>query len=135
MAGAQVKQYTDIAHLPHKAKLLKGKWQLKRTFTEGRAHTIPKDEYDGVYVFKCFHRYMEEVQYEGYHWIIKGKWKMPKNSPTLILTKRKYVIGALEKAPEELPFTILQLDKEQLRLKGTAKGADVEVEYNRLSKQ
>ena len=122
----------DVSHMRGKKRLLKGEWQLMSTFTEGKDHTIPREEYDGVIRFRSMHKYEEEVNYESMHWIIKGKWKVYRNKSTLLLSKRHYTLGEMEKDPADIAFELVQLDKQQWTGAGTAKGAPVKVSYQKI---
>lgn len=123
----------DIAGMCHKRKLLKGQWQLVKTINNVAPHTIAKEEYDAVVTFKCLHRYQEEVKYEGYHWIIKGKWKVYRHKADLELTKLEYVSGAPPGAQtQDIHFTLYQLDKTQWGGNTETKAEKVKMEYQRL---
>jgi hypothetical protein len=125
----------DIAHSPRKKHLLKGKWQLVSTFTEGNTHSVAKEEYDGTITFLSFHRYIEEVNYESNHWIIKGKWKVFRHKATLLLTQRRYTLNELEKNPADITFELTRLDKEHWTGATTAKGAPVTVTYQLIPRK
>lgn len=125
----------DASHLRGKKHLLKGEWQLVSTFSMGNEHIIAKDEYDGKIRFLPFHRYEEEVSYESMHWIIRGKWKVYRHKANLLLTKRHYTLGELEKNPADINFELIQLDKQHWTAAGTAKGAPVKVSYQKIPRK
>jgi hypothetical protein len=125
----------DVSHMRGKKRLLKGEWQLVSTFTEGKDHTIPKEEYDGVIRFRSMHRYEEEVNYESMHWIIKGKWKVYRHKATLLLSKRHYTLGEMEKNPVDIIFELVQLDKQHWTGASTANGAPVKVSYQKIPRK
>jgi hypothetical protein len=124
-----------LAHLNGKKYLLKGKWQLTSASSLGKDHAIAKDEYDGTMTFRSFHRYTEEVHYESNHWIIKGKWKTFRHSATLLLTRRLYTIGQLEKNPPDITFNLEELDKSHWLASSIARGEAVKVTYRKISRK
>lgn len=125
----------SIASIKHKKCILKGKWQLVRTFSNGSLHDIAKNEYDGTIRFLPLHHYIEEVNYESYHWIIKGKWHVYKQTADLNFTERTYTLGKLEDAPTDIKLQLIQLSKTNWAAKGLAKGQPVELYYKRFSKK
>ncbi len=124
----------DISKIHHKRKLLKGQWQLVKTVNSGIPHAVAKNDYDAVITFRAFHKYSEEVKYEGYHWIIKGKWKAYRKTDALELTKREYLSGSLGDHPQDISFHLYLLDKKNWGGSTVAKGNDVKMEYNRIPK-
>lgn len=133
--GFHTIQAQDTTHVHNKKCKLKGEWQLISTFSLGQEHTIAKDEYDGKIRFRPLHRYEEEVNYESMHWIIKGKWKVDRHKATLLLTKRHYTLGELEKNPADIQFDLIQVDKQHWTGAGTANGAPVRVSYQKISRK
>ncbi|MDB5283057.1 MAG: hypothetical protein JWO06_2132 [Bacteroidota bacterium] len=132
LAVYHVSAQTDIAAAKHKKCILRGKWQLVQTFTEGSLHTIPKADYDAVISFKPFHRYKEEVNYESYHWVIEGKWHVFKDKATLALTQRVYSLGKMEESPTNIIFELFILDKNNWAGSSTAKGKPVKMYYSKF---
>ncbi|MCW3128374.1 MAG: hypothetical protein JWO03_4032 [Bacteroidetes bacterium] len=126
----------DVAGIRHKKKLLKGRWQLVKTVNNGTPHAIAKDEYDAVITFKCFHNYQEEVTYEGYHWIIKGKWKVYRKKADLELMQTEYISGAPPDARiQTIRFSLYQLDKIRWGGDTETKTEKIKMEYERLPKR
>lgn len=127
-----VNAQATIANTKHKSKLLKGEWQLVRTYTDKAFHDIEKSEYDAVIRIKSFHRYEEEVWYEGYHWIIQGKWSSKRKTDSLCFTNRKYTYGKLEEKPQDIRYTLSELSKEFWTGDAQAEGEKVELRYKRI---
>jgi hypothetical protein len=126
----------DIAAMKHKRKLLKGQWQLVKTVNNGTPHDIGKEEYDAVITFKCFHKYQEEVIYEGYHWLIKGRWKVYRKRADLELTKLQYVYGAAPGAQtQDIHFSLYQLDKTRWGGDTQTTAEKIKMEYQRIPKK
>ena len=126
----------DPAQIHHKRKLLKGQWQLVKTYNNGVPHSIAKDEYDAVITFKSCHKYTEEVKYEGYHWIIRGRWKVYRHKDALELTKPEYISGTPPGAvPQDIHFTLYQLDKGHWGGNTVTKAEKVKMEYERIHPQ
>ena len=126
---------TSVAAIKHKKCLLKGKWQLVQTFTDSAVHPVPKEEYDAVVCFKPFHKYTEEVTYEGYHWLIAGKWQVFKHKATLAITKRQYVFGKLGDVPQDILFELSALNKNNWAGNTTAENKPVSLFYSRIKKR
>jgi hypothetical protein len=127
-----VNAQVTIANTKHKSKLLKGKWQLVRTYTDKAFHDIEKSEYDAVIRIKSFHRYEEEVWYEGYHWIIQGKWSSKQKTDSLCFTKRKYIYGKLEERPQDIRYSLTELTKEFWTGESVAENEKVSLRYKRI---
>lgn len=126
----------DIATMKHKKKLLKGQWQLVKTVNNGSPHDIGKEEYDAVVTFKCCHKYQEEVTYEGYHWLIKGKWKVYRKKADLVLTKLHYIYGAAPGAQtQDIHFSLYQLGKTRWGGDTQTKTEKIRMEYQRIPKK
>ena len=134
--GCYVSAQNSVAELKHKKCLLKGKWQLVQTFTDSALHKVVKEEYDAVVRFKPFHRYTEEVSYEGYHWLIEGKWRVYRHKATLCLTQRKYVFSNidLKHVPEDILFELSALTKNNWTGNTTAENKPVSMFYSRIKK-
>jgi hypothetical protein len=132
MAPQYLVAQTDIAHIKRKAKILRGEWQLVRTYTDKAFHDIEKGEYDAVVRIKCFHRYEEEVWYEGYHWIIQGKWSSKRKTASLCFTKRTYTYGKLEEKPQDIRYSLSELSKEFWTGESVAENEKVSLRYKRI---
>jgi hypothetical protein len=126
---------TDIAQIKHKPRILRGEWQLVRTYTDKSFHDIEKSEYDAVIRIKRFHHYEEEVWYEGYHWIIQGKWSSKRKRDSLCFTKRAYTYGKLEEKPQDIRYSLSELSKEYWTGESLAEGEKVNLRYKRIALQ
>ena len=115
-----------------KPRLLKGTWQLVKTFALGSTHEVKKDEYDGVMCFRTLHRYYEEVNYESNHWVIVGKWHISRKNRTLELTQRKYVLGKLEEHPKDILLYIMETGAGNWSGSSNEKGQTVKVFYAKV---
>jgi len=132
---AQV-QAQDISHMPHKKKMLKGQWQLVRTYLDSTAHPVTPGEYDAVITMRPCHRYSEEVKYEGYHWIIKGSWQIRRHTTALQITRLRYLSGAPPGADlQDIHFTLYQLDLTHWSAATRTQAGPVKMEYTRLPKK
>mgnify|MGYP001548569638 CR=1 FL=1 len=125
----------SIAKLKHKKCLLRGKWQLVQTYSDSALHKVEKADYDAVIHFKVFHRYAEEVHYEGNHWIIEGKWHVYRHRASLLLTNRKYKSGSLGDSPKDIHYEILGLTKRNLIGNSTADNKPVKMFYERIKRK
>ncbi len=135
--GGKVSAQKPVAELKHKKCLLKGKWQLVQTFTDSALHKVVKEEYDAIVCFKPFHRYTEEVRYEGYHWMIEGRWQVYRHKATLSLTERKYGFSNLELkyVPADILFELSELTKNNWTGNTTAENKPVKLFYSRIKKR
>ncbi len=123
----------DVAHIKHKKRLLRGQWQLVRTVNNGTPHIITKDEYDGVITLRCFHRYQEEVIYEGYHWIIKGRWRAYRRKVDLEFTGLAYVLGAPPGGVlHDIHFSLYRLDAQHWAGNTETKEEKIQMEYEKI---
>ncbi len=123
----------DVAHTKHKKCLLRGQWQLVRTVNNGTPHIITKDEYDGVITLRCFHRYQEEVIYEGYHWIIKGRWRAYRRKADLEFTRLEYVSGAPPGGVlHDIHFSLYRLDRQHWAGHTETKEEKIQMEYEKI---
>ena len=134
LTGKDLPAQQNIAQIRHKKCLLKGKWQLVQTFTEGALHAVSKSDYDAVIIFKSFHHFKEEVNYESYHWAIEGKWHVYKNKATLALTERNYTLGNMGEKPVDIIFELFTLDKKNWAGSSSAKGQPVKMYYQKIHK-
>ncbi len=130
-----VSAQNSIAEIKHKKCLLKGKWQLVRTLSDSVLDSIDKEEYDHEVRLKPFHKYTEEVHYEGYHWKIEGRWQVYKHKATLALTERKYVLGNLGDVPQDIFFELSELTKQNWTGNSTAKDKPVKMFYRRITRR
>ncbi len=124
---------TTLQDIKHKPKILKGEWQLVKTFTDSAFHIIDKDEYDAVIRIKSCHQFEEEVWYEGYHWIIKGQWHAKRKTDSLCFTKRTYSYGKLEDNPKDIRYVLSELTKQQWTGNSIAEGELVQLTYQRIN--
>lgn len=123
----------DVVHTKHKKCLLRGQWQLVRTVNNGTPHIITKDEYDGVITLRSFHRYQEEVIYEGYHWIIKGRWRAYRRRADLEFTRLEYVSGAPPGGVlHDIHFSLYQLDRQHWAGNTETKEEKIQMEYEKM---
>lgn len=125
-------QTSAIQKVKHKNKLLRGQWQLVKTFTDKKFHDIDKSEYDAIIRIKCCHRFEEEVWYEGYHWIIAGKWKTKRNTDSLCFYKRQYTYGKLEEKPNDIRYTLSEIDRKNWVGDSEAEGEKVRLFYRKI---
>lgn len=133
--GIGVSAQNSVAEIKHKKCLLKGAWQLVQTLSDSALHPIDKAEYDNVVRLKRFHKYTEEVHYEGYHWKIEGRWQVYKHKATLALTERKYVFGKLGDVPQDILFELSELSKQNWTGNATAENKPVKMFYKRIKGQ
>ncbi|MFN8308794.1 MAG: hypothetical protein U0T73_02410 [Chitinophagales bacterium] len=122
----------SIAAIKHKPCKLRGSWQLVRTFSDGKLHDVEKNEYDAVIRMKCFHRFEEEVWYEGYHWIIEGKWYTRRKTDSLCFVQRVYTYGKLEDKPADIRYNLTELSREFWTGQSVAEGNRVELRYKKF---
>jgi hypothetical protein len=126
---------TNIAEVKNKICLLKGDWQLIQTFSDSALHKVEKEEYDAVMRFRPFHRYNEEVHYEGYHWKIEGRWFVFRHRATLLLLKRHYVLGTLTDVPQDIHFELAELTNLNFTGNTTAEDNPVKFFYKKVKKK
>ena len=133
--GGFVSAQNSIAEVKHKTCLLKGKWQLVQTLSDSVLDSIDKEEYNHVVCLKAFHKYTEEVHYEGYHWKLEGKWQAYKHKTTLVLTERRYVFGNPGDVPQDILFELSELTKRNWTGNSIAKDKPVKMFYRRIARR
>ena len=121
--------------IKHPKCKLKGKWLLVNTVMENKSHPIDSAEYKGFFTFKPLHRFQEEAFYEGYHWIITGKWNVNKRNRQLTITNRKYVLGKLEDKPVNALYKLESLTKTNWSAYTEDKNVQVLVSYKKLGRK